>query len=285
MPVEIMPKVFLLLIFFCGVFLFGCASISGDDIDQPETDAVNYKRIIDFSSYSWQVKESRYPVGPGPNYFSASRRNVSLDEKGRLILAATERNGRWFCAEVICEESLGFGTYVFHVSASPARFDKQLVAGLFLYDIDPEYEHREIDIEFSRWGKEENLNSQYVVQPASVHGNKFRFDYLPEAGSSTHCIHWFPASITFLSYAGHLSPGRLEHEEPYARWVWKGPAVPPPGDEHVRINCYLYQGRPPLSQAADDGGPSKQPAAGFSPLSFRVDGFFFLKDTAGARGE
>jgi hypothetical protein len=275
------PAIISIIYLFAG-FLFGCASIAGDDIDSPEEASMNYRRTIEFSGYRWQVKESPFPVGPGPNYFSASSRNVGQDEEGRLILSVTERKDRWFCAEVICERSFGYGTYLFQVSAVPALFDSQLVAGFFIYDTDPAYEHREIDIEFSRWGKEKNPNSQYVIQPAAAAGNMFRFTIPPEMRNSTHCIRWTPDALSFFSYDGHISLGELAHERPFSRWTWEGSQVPPPGNEHVRINCYLYQGKAPHLDSGNSAGTYRK-ETGIGPLSIRVDGFSFLKITSSSR--
>ena len=48
------------------------------------------------------------------------------------------------------------------------KFDKNVVAGLFTYENDT----AEIDIEFSKWNKEENEDSQFVIQPGSIPENK-----------------------------------------------------------------------------------------------------------------
>src|ERR1051326_1364361 len=70
-----------------------------------------YPRIIIFSGFNWSVKTSQGKVGPGPNYFSDSTNNVWVDAQGRLHLKITNSKGKWFCAEVVCQSSLGHGTY------------------------------------------------------------------------------------------------------------------------------------------------------------------------------
>src|SRR5436305_806293 len=64
-------------------------------------------RTISFSGYTWAVKASTGRVGPGPNYFSDSTNNVWVDTQGRLHLKITKVGGRWNCAEVINQQSLG----------------------------------------------------------------------------------------------------------------------------------------------------------------------------------
>ena len=60
----------------------------------------NRRRSIVFSDFSWSVKECTVPVGPRPNYFSASSRNVRVGSEGGLRLNIIERRGRWYCSEV-----------------------------------------------------------------------------------------------------------------------------------------------------------------------------------------
>ena len=62
---------------------------------------ISAKEKIDFSGYTWQVKHSvDYSIGPGPNYWSASGRNVEVDEAGHLHLRLNEHRGRWYATEV-----------------------------------------------------------------------------------------------------------------------------------------------------------------------------------------
>src|SRR5438034_3134844 len=92
-----------------------------------------YPRTISFSGYTWSVKTSVGPVGPGPNYFSDSTNNVSVDAQGRLHLRITHTGGNWYCAEIVCQRTLGYGNYVFHVDGTPATLDANVVLGLFTW--------------------------------------------------------------------------------------------------------------------------------------------------------
>jgi hypothetical protein len=50
-------------------------------------------RLISFSGYTWQVKDSVAPAGPGPNYFSSEESDVFVDGLGRLHLKIVNRSG------------------------------------------------------------------------------------------------------------------------------------------------------------------------------------------------
>lgn len=84
-----------------------------------------------FSGYTWWVKESVEPVGPGPNLFGSDQRNVAVDRQGRLHLRVTYTNGKWVCAEVVNRISLGYGTYRFYLQTDVTGFDPNVVLGLF----------------------------------------------------------------------------------------------------------------------------------------------------------
>ena len=133
-------------------------------------------RMISFSGYTWEVKTSKSPVGPGPNYFSDSSKDVWVDEQGQLHLKVTKRNGRWYCSEVISEKTFAYGKYIFYLASRIGQLNENVVLGLFTWDNAPKYHHGEIDIEFSRWGQATNDNAQFVVQPWDRPGNMHRFN-------------------------------------------------------------------------------------------------------------
>src|SRR6266404_8443538 len=66
-------------------------------------------RGFHWSGFDWRVKASTSPVGPGPNYFSDSTNNVSIDAQGRLHLRITHVAGLWQCAEIVLQRTLGYG--------------------------------------------------------------------------------------------------------------------------------------------------------------------------------
>jgi hypothetical protein len=200
-------------------------------------------RTIQFSGLTWYVRSSgNAPSAPGPNYFSDSTNNVWVDAEGRLHLKITKRRGRWSCAEVIAATSIGYGTYRFYVDSPVGTLDPNIVAGLFTWSDDPAYNHREIDIEFARWGHAANPNAQYVVQPYTHSSNIMRFEQ-PADARTTHAFTWQPHAVDFVSLRGHRTaastPEELIHQ-------WTGfSSVPIPGGENPRINFWLSEGKAP----------------------------------------
>jgi len=197
-------------------------------------------RTVRFAGSSWAVKASSSPVGPGPNVFSDSPENVWVDTAGRLHLSITCRDGRWRAAEVILDRSLGYGTYAFALDSSAGRLDPNVVLGLFTWSDDPANNHREIDIEFARWGAAPGSNAQYTVQPHDTAANRHTFTQ-PEGAPTRHAFTWAPDRVSFRSAT---VAGRT-----IADWCYSGPDVPCAGEERTRINLWLHGGKPPTDGA------------------------------------
>lgn len=207
--------------------------------------ATPYPRTISFSGHTWSVKTSSGRVGPGPNYFSDSTNNVWVDAQGQLHLKITKSGARWYCAEVVSTQSFGFGTYRFYLNSPVDALDPSVVLGLFTWDDAPDYNHREIDIEMSRWGVVKNQNAQYVVQPYNQSGNLFRWQEPAGLPQSTHTFQWLPASVLFQSFKGiNTDPAQSIQQFNYTQ----GPSVPQAGGENARMNLWLYQGRAPTNK-------------------------------------
>jgi hypothetical protein len=207
------------------------------------TAATAAARTITFSGHQWTVKTSAGELwGPGPNRFSDSSDNVWVDEQGRLHLKISWRDGAWHCAEVISQASFGHGTYRFTVESPLDALDAQAVLGLFTWNDDKAFNHREIDIEFARWGNPlDPTNAQFVVQPYNTRGNLQRWTLQPGYTTTTHQFRWTLRDITFnSSFAGN----------PLAQWTYsKRNGIPRPGGENARINLWLFQGLPPQGGA------------------------------------
>lgn len=200
-------------------------------------------RTIHFSGYDWTVKSSTNRVGPGPNYFSDSADNVEVDGRGRLHLKISRREGRWTCAEIISKRSFGYGTYRFYLDASVDSLDSQVVLGMFTWSNDPAYKHREIDIEISRWGKANNKNGQFVVQPSTRPQNIVRYQIPTGLAGSTHIFTWKSESVSFQAIEGQLNTA------PDSRSIIQQHTftqnIPRAGDENARINFWLWAGKGP----------------------------------------
>lgn len=205
--------------------------------------AAQYGPVFNFSGYQWVPKLSASKVGPGPNFFSAG--NVSVDTQGRLHLKITRVGGRWQCAEVVMQGTRGYGTYRFYLDSPVDALDPRVVLGLFTWNDAPDFNNREMDIEFAKWGVANNNNGWYTVQPYNVSGNQVSFRQPANTPQSVQIFDWVadPAgnnrTVTFSSIAG-VSPA----SPPYAQRLFTS-GVPPSGGENLRINLWLFQGRAP----------------------------------------
>ena len=196
-------------------------------------------RTISFSGITWTVKSSAGDLwGPGPNNFSDAQNNVWVDAAGNLHLKITYENGVWKCAEVIAQQSFGYGTYRFTLATDVADLDPNVVLGLFTWNDDAAFNHREIDIEFSRWGDAlDATNAQYTVQPYTASANLKRWALSSGYGLTTHEFRWTKNSIVFES----KSAGNRLLQWNYTRRA----GIPKPGGENPRINLWLFRGAAP----------------------------------------
>jgi len=189
---------------------------------------------ISWSGYDWDVKSHSRKIGPGPNFFSSANVEVVGDA---LHLSITKSGNKWYAAEVINTQSLGYGTYSWTVGPM-GPLDPQVVLGLFTWNDDPAYNHREIDFEYAKWGNASDPNNaQYVVQPWDNEGNEHRWEQAVFDVSITHSFTWSPTEVVFRSTT---ASGALLHE-----WTYSGPDVPQAGGENARMNLWLFRGAAP----------------------------------------
>jgi hypothetical protein len=192
---------------------------------------------IKFSGYEWIVKDSaERRVGPGSNYFSDDAVRVEADG---LKLRVFEKDGRFYCAEVVSVASLGYGTYRFHVASNVDGLAPNIVLGLFTWSDDPgeEGSHKELDVELGRWGKTDNDIAQFVVQPYTRPENIIRFPLPADASSSVHSFTWMPHQAHFTSEVR----GAVVQDHVFTR------RVPAPDKENIRLNLWITGGRMPAA--------------------------------------
>ena len=196
-------------------------------------------RTITFAGHTWQVKFTPILAGPGPNYFSDDPADVWVDGTGYLHLNIVNRSGLWYSTEVICTDTLQYGAYTLTLASRVDLLDKNVVLGFFSWDTDaPQYNYREIDIEFSRWGEDAAQNAQYVIQPWDVIGNRYRY-YMALTGiDSVHRFDWQPDRVQFDSWDGS---GSLLQSWTYTNTTY----IPPAGAGNARINLWLLNGLAP----------------------------------------
>jgi len=204
---------------------------------------LRYRKTINFAGHEWWVKVTEQRGGPGPNYFSDSTSNVWV-ENGKLHLKITKRGNLWYCAEVVCIDTFGYGQYVFKVESPVGNLDKNVVfGGLFTWDIPAIEAHREIDFaEFSKWGQNTDSNTQFVIQPYTVTGHRHRWILPPWVVNSSHIGIWNHDTVQFKSIHGYniLNPDTVYHS-----WTYIGADVPHNGKENARMNLWLDSGFAP----------------------------------------
>ena len=200
---------------------------------------------ISFSGYTWIIRSSGRG-GPGPNYWEPN--DVSVDTNGYLHLRLTQRDGKWYCAQLHTQERLAFGRYEFWLTGPVDKLDKNVVLGLFNYpssDVGPDGTH-EIDIEFARWGNQSAPIGNYTVWPAtnSVRRESKSFVFTLNGDLSRHSFAWSTTNVVFESHEEH----RDDRGRQLATWVFQPTnpaaciaqkAIP------VYINLWCFRGKPP----------------------------------------
>ncbi|MCF7890360.1 hypothetical protein K9M78_03990 [Candidatus Bipolaricaulota bacterium] len=198
------------------------------------------KEKVEFSGYTWQVKHFLHQtVGPGPNYWSSSGRNVRVDESGNLHLRIIENRCRWYSSEVWLDRALGYGTYEFTVDLPERTFARNVVLGLFNYLTD----RKEFDIEVTKREENSPTNVQFVVQPSVRDKNIKRFPLDKKEGTKkVFSYTWTRNELIFRfeDCNDKSCSKRVLLEE----WKYRGDLLPR-GDLRTHINLWLVDGKPP----------------------------------------
>ena len=189
-------------------------------------------KTVRFSGYDWKIRTTDSNRGGGISSYEAA--NVWTDDKGALHLRIANNSGKWTCAEVNLTRSLGYGIYRFVVRDS-AQLEPAAVLGLFTWDDSgQEQNHREMDIEITRWGDPLNKNAQYAIQPYYVPANVDRF--VAPAGMLTYSFQWEPGKVSFKTVRGTGTGNRPR--DVFSHEFTSG--VPEPGGESVHMNLYTF---------------------------------------------
>ena len=193
---------------------------------------------VRFGGFAWKVKDSNNRrVGPGNNLFSAG--HVVVDSLGRLRLDIARTSLGWTCAEVIGQGAFGHGTYRWSLASGVTGFEAPVVLGLFTWSDQGGHANRELDIEFSRWGRaSESVRGGFTLQRESRSGGPIGVSFPPIQGASQHELDWLPGRLRFRSTFGESS----------CEWSYGGAGVPPSGGNVApRMNLWLYQGSEPAA--------------------------------------
>ena len=120
---------------------------------------------IDWQGHTWQVTS-----GGMAGVCEGSAANVTVDSSGYLHLRLSNSGGTWTASELFTTDTLGFGTYQWHVEGPLDTYDKNVVLGLFPYGPAAgigDDGTNEIDIEYSRWGQASGPNGDFTDYPAT----------------------------------------------------------------------------------------------------------------------
>ena len=203
--------------------------------------AADSKTLV-FSGYEWRIRDAPSDRG-GKNFYDPN--NAWADSEGALHLRIAKSAGQWTCAEVTLTRNLGYGTYSF-VVRDTSQLEPPVVLSMFTWDYGgSDQNHREMDIEISKWGDPTSKNAQYVVQPFFVPENASRFSLPP--GLMTHSLRWEPGRVSFKTVRESSSrSARVVAEHSFTS------GVPAAGIETVRMNLYVFGGaKNPLQNGAE----------------------------------
>ncbi len=167
---------------------------------------------LDFGGRTWTVKGGPDLFGPGPNYFSKDERSAYLDDRGYLHLNIRKfPDGRWYCSEVISNDVVGYGRYVWVIESDMVNIPDNTVLGLFSWDNNTfaQEANSEVDIEFSRWGVAGDPKTlHFSVQPVwfgAFKPERTRGFQMPAAAATSHTTHefiWTDSLISWNSWVG-----------------------------------------------------------------------------------
>jgi len=114
-----MKNVILLFILICLV-LISCEERKSEFSEfKNQKDSLEYILPIDgqfeFSGYKWKVIEQKEPQSMFDAMSLSHFQNVYLDNQGRLYLKISKIGDTWYGADVVCDDNLGKGDYIFHL--------------------------------------------------------------------------------------------------------------------------------------------------------------------------
>ncbi len=209
-----------------GGGIVALARVPGD----PSKRAVHH--LIEFGGYEWIVRAAPSDRG-GTNTYDPA--NAWTDASGAMHLRIGGQAPEWTCAEVSLTRRLGYGSYRF-VVRDVSHLEPAAVLTLFTWDGPAaDQNHREMEIEFSRWGDPTARNAQYVIQPYYLPANVARFE--APAGVLTHSMRWEPGRLALRTVRGSRPDARLRA---VAERVFTS-GVPSSGNERLRMNLYVFR--------------------------------------------
>jgi hypothetical protein len=187
---------------------------------------------LKFSGYDWGVRMIESDKGGTDNLYDPE--NAWTDASGALHMQIKKKSGRWSCAEIFLNRSLGYGTYSVTVRDT-SHLEPAATFSMFTFEDPASEQHfREMDVEVSGWGNAANKNNaRYIIQPFYIPGNLFVF--AAPSGTLTYVLGWEPGHATFKTFRGSSAGARAqlvsEHE------FTSG--IPEPGKAIPRLIFYV----------------------------------------------
>ncbi len=214
-------------------------SVKGEQNSTPEV-----VKTLNFSGYEWKIRTNTSDRGATINYFDSA--NAWVDANGFLHLRIAKQSEKWTCAEISLTRSLGYGKYNFVVS-DVSQLEPAAVFSMFTWDdLEADRNHREMDIEVSRWGDPANQNMQFVIQPYYIPANVARFAAPP--GVLTHSFDWGPGRVKFKMIKGKVERGK---EQVITEHSFTS-GIPAPEGETIHLNLYVFGfGKNPLQKETE----------------------------------
>ena len=187
---------------------------------------------LKFSGYDWGVRMIESDKGGTNNLYDAE--NAWTDASGVLHMQIKKKSGRWSCAEIFLNRSLGYGTYSVTVRDT-SRLEPAAVFSMFTWEDSASEQHfREMDVEVGGSGDSANENNaQYIIQPFYIPGNLFAF--AAPSGTLTYVLRWESGHATFMTFRGRSagSGAQLVSEHEFTS------GIPVPGKAMPRLIFYV----------------------------------------------
>jgi len=229
-------------------------------------------RLLHWSGQTWVVTPENQPGPEAHVHMTDSSSAVYVDSKGRLHLKIIKVNGVWRSVQLMMLGQPAYGTYRWVVRGTTAKFSKNTVLGLFVYESTGTKFANEIDIEDSRFTDWIHPNdAQYIVQPYYGYQHWCPYRSPRSVSLESQAFTWQPGKVSFVSRRGTATNGPAETVHcdfsdarrlggtaaAKAKHVGKGSNgtrrsfsyagadVPAPSRQRIFINLWTNRNRPP----------------------------------------
>ncbi|HEX4770823.1 MAG TPA: glycoside hydrolase family 16 protein [Bryobacteraceae bacterium] len=208
------------------------------------TPQLNPTGSLKFSGYDWAVRMIASVKGGTNNLYDSE--NAWTDASGSLHMQIKKKSGRWSCAEIFLNRSLGYGTYSATVRDT-SHLEPAAAFSMFTFDEEATEQHfREMDIEVGGRGDAANRNNaRYGIQPLYIPGNLFAF--AAPSGTLTYVLDWESGHATFKTFRGRSAGAgaQLVSEHEFRS------GIPEPGKAIPRLIFFVV---------ASDKNPMQKPS-------------------------